>query len=154
VGVVAIGSGIMHLKNYYEKETGCSVTNKKQRSQIMKRIKNVIHRRSLWLALVGISLLAVSVNMIELVCSAGLPAIYTNILSLSNLSAWQYYFYLGLYTLIFMIDDLFVFTVAVKSFQVTGITSKYTKMSNLVGGLLILIIGILLLFRPQVLMFG
>jgi hypothetical protein len=154
VGLVAIGSGIYHFKNYYEKETGCKVTNSEQRSKLMKRMKNVIQRRNLWLALVGISALAVSVNLIELVCSAGLPAIYTNILSLTDLSTVEYYAYLVLYTLIFMLDDLFVFTVAVKTFEVTGITSKYTKMSNLIGGIVILILGILLLFRPQALMFG
>jgi hypothetical protein len=154
VGLVAIGSGIYHLKNYYEKETGCKVTNSEQRSKLMKRMKNVIQRRNLWLALVGISALAVSVNLIELVCSAGLPAIYTNILSLTDLTTVEYYAYLALYTLIFMIDDLFVFSVAVKTFEVTGITSKYSKMSNLIGGIVILILGILLLFRPQALMFG
>ncbi len=154
VGLVAIGSGIYHLKNYYEKETGCKVTNSEQRSKLMQKMKNVIQRQNLWLALMGISALAVSVNLIELVCSAGLPAIYTNILSLADLSTVQYYAYLALYTLIFMLDDLFVFTIAIKTFEVTGITSKYTKMSNLVGGILILILGILLLFRPQALMFG
>lgn len=154
VGVVAIASGIMHLKDYYEKKTGCKVTSNQQRSKLMQRIKNVIQRESLLMSLVGISVLAISVNLIELVCSAGLPAIYTNILSLSDLSTVKYYLYLLLYTLIFMLDDMLIFTVAVKSFKVTGITSKYSKMSNLIGGIVILIIGILLLFRPQLLMFG
>ncbi len=154
VGLVAIGSGIYHLKNYYEKETGCKVTNSEQRSRLMTKMKGVIQRENLWLAVVGISALAVSVNLIELVCSAGLPAIYTNILALSDLTTAQYYLYLILYTFIFMLDDLFIFTVAVKTFEVTGITDKYSKMSNLVGGLVILILGILLLFRPQMLMFG
>lgn len=154
VGIIAIASGIYHLKNYYEKETGCKVTNTQQRSKLIKKMKTVIQRQSLWLALAGISLLAVSVNLIELVCSAGLPAIYTNILSLAELSTMQYYSYLGLYTLVFMIDDLFVFVVAVKTFEVTGITTKYTKASNLIGGILIFILGLLLIFRPQALMFG
>jgi len=154
VGLVAIGSGVMHLKNYYEKATGCQVTNSKQRSKIMVKIKDIIARQNLMFALVGISALAVSVNMIELVCSAGLPAIYTNILSLADLSTVQYYSLLVLYIVVFMIDDLVVFTIAVKTLHLTGITNKYIKFSNLIGGILILIIGILLLFRPQALMFG
>jgi len=154
VGTVAIGSGIIHLKNYYEKATSCRVTNMKQRSKIMSKIKDVIARKNLMFTLVGISALAVSVNMIELVCSAGLPAIYTNILALTDLSNTQYYSLLILYTLVFMIDDLVVFTIAIKTFHLTGIANKYIKISNLVGGILLLIIGILLLFRPQVLMFG
>jgi len=154
VGLVAIGSGVMHLKNYYEKATGCQVTNSKQRSKIMVKIKDIIARQNLMFALVGISALAVSVNMIELVCSAGLPAIYTNILSSADLSTIQYYLLLILYIVVFMIDDLVVFTIAVRTLHLTGITNKYIKFSNLIGGILILIIGILLLFRPQALMFG
>jgi hypothetical protein len=102
----------------------------------------------------GIISLAISVNLIELVCSAGLPAIYTNLLSSIELPGWQYYLYLFFYILIFMLDDLIIFFVAVKTFQVTGITNKYTKYSSLIGGIIILIIGVLLIFKPEVLMFG
>ena len=92
--------------------------------------------------------------MVELVCSAGLPAIYTQILSLSNLPTWQYYFYLGLYILIFMLDDLFVFFTAMFTLKAVGVESKYARYSHLIGGVLMLVIGLLLLFKPEWLMFG
>ena len=92
--------------------------------------------------------------MVELVCSAGLPAIYTQILSLSKLSPWQHYFYILIYVFFFMIDDLFIFAVAMITLQAVGIQTKYARFSRLVGGILMLIIGILLLFKPEFLMFG
>lgn len=94
------------------------------------------------------------VNLVELVCSAGLPAIYTQILALNNLPVWQYYLYILLYILFFMLDDLFVFFVAMITLQMTGITTKYSKYSRLVGGFLMLIIGLLLILKPEWLMFG
>jgi len=59
-----------------------------------------------------------------------------------------------LYILFFMFDDLFVFFVAMKTLQMTGITTKYVKWSRLIGGILMVAIGVLLLFRPEILMFG
>jgi len=53
-----------------------------------------------------------------------------------------------------MIDDLFVFFVAMITLKMTGITTKYAKYSHLIGGILMVIIGILLIFKPEWLMFG
>jgi len=53
-----------------------------------------------------------------------------------------------------MLDDLIIFFIAVKTFEVTGITKKYTKLSSLIGGIIILIIGIILIIKPELLMFG
>jgi hypothetical protein len=106
------------------------------------------------LALVGIVLLAFSVNLVELLCSAGLPAIYTNVLSMSDLNWLQYSFYMGLYLLMFMVDDLFVFVAAMVTLRTVGVSGKYTHWANLVGGVVILLIGILLIFRPGWLMMG
>ena len=94
------------------------------------------------------------VNLIEIVCSAGFPAIYTQVLSLSHLPSWQYYSYILLYILFFMLDDMFVFVAAMLTFEITGMTTKYVRIARLVGGLLMLLIGTLLIFRPQWLMFG
>jgi hypothetical protein len=57
-------------------------------------------------------LLAAAVNLVELMCSAGLPAIFTRVLTMSSLSSWSYYLYLLWYIIIFMLDDMVVFVVA------------------------------------------
>ena len=53
-----------------------------------------------------------------------------------------------------MFDDLFVFVVAMITLQMTGVTTKYTRFSHLVGGIIMVIIGILLIFKPEWLMSG
>ena len=106
------------------------------------------------LAILGIMALAFAVNLIELVCSAGLPAVFTQILALNDLPLWQSYALIILYLLFFMIDDLFVFFVTMATLEMTGVTMKYARISRLVGGALMIGIGILLIFRPGWLMFG
>ena len=154
IGIVAIISGIMHIKSGLFSKGECKATNQNQRQKIIKKIKEVLNQKKLFLSLIGIVSLAVSVNLVEIVCSAGLPAVYTNLLSTIKLTTFEYYFYLLLYVLIFMLDDLLIFFLEIKTFEVSGISKKYTKMSGIVGGFIILIIGVILIIKPELLMFG
>ena len=155
IGLVALGGGAYSIKEFlFNKINGCKVTGTSKKQKIFEKMKAAVGRKSLWLALVGIIALAFAVNLIELVCSAGLPAIYTQVLALNVMPAWQYYMYILLYIFFFMLDDLFVFFVAMKTLQMTGITTKYTKAARLIGGTIMIAIGLMLIFRPEWLMFG
>ena len=125
-----------------------------RRLKVFERLGSITSNISFVLALLGTIGLAFAVNLVELTCSAGLPAVFTQILVFNSLPTVQYYFYILLYILFFMIDDLFVFIVAMITLQMTGVTTKYVKYSRFVGGLLMLIIGALMILKPEVLMFG
>lgn len=155
IGIIAIGSGSYYLYDFYKNRDGtCKVTGNEKRQAIFQKIRHITHNKSLWISLVGIAVLAFAVNLVELVCSAGLPAVYTGILSTSGLDTWQYYSYLLLYVFIFMLDDLFIFIAAMITLKMVGVHAKYARMSHLIGGILMLILGLLLIFAPQLLMFG
>jgi hypothetical protein len=149
-----VGGGYSLKDFIFNKNSGCKVTGSEDRQKVFERLKLAVQQNSLWLALGGIIVLAFAVNLVELICSAGLPAVYTQVLALNGLSTWQYYFYILLYVFFFMLDDLFVFFVAMYTLEMTGITTKYARVSRLVGGIIMLVIGILLIFKPEWLMFG
>ena len=153
IGLVALYVGIRYLDEYRKAVTGCEVSEDGGRQKIFKKIKGIIEKNNMALALVGIILLAITVNFVELLCSAGLPAVYTQILATSGVSNTSHYLYLLLYVLFFMIDDIIVFIIAMVTLETVGISSKYTRMSHLIGGIIMVIIGILMLFRPDILMF-
>jgi hypothetical protein len=115
-------------------------------------MKAAVAEQSFLLAVAGIMALAVAVNLIELLCSAGIPAVYTQVLALSDLSAAGYYGYLMLYVAVFLLDDAVVFVTAMLTLQATGLaeTSRY---SHLIGGIVLVGMGLLLVFRPQWLAF-
>ncbi len=155
IGLVALLGGLYNLKEYFtNKDASCKVTGTEKRQKVFEGLKKITYQKSFYLALGGIILLALAVNLVELICSAGLPAVYTQVLALSDLALWQYYAYILLYVFIFMLDDLFVFFIAMTTLQMTGITTKYSRWSHLIGGVLMLIIGLLLIFKPGWLMFG
>ena len=155
IAVVALIGAAINLRSFFKKsEDGCTVSDAKKKRKIFEKIKHFTSEKSFVLATIGIITLAVSVNLIELACSAGLPLLFTQILSFNNLSSFEYGLYIGIYILFFMIDDLIIFFIAMFTMKVTGISNKYTKWSHLIGGLIMLIIGILLLVKPGVLMFN
>jgi hypothetical protein len=157
IGVIAITVGLYNLYNYYktkDDDDGCKVTDKTKRKHIAKSIKKYVNEKHIIIGMLGMVALAISVNFIELACSAGFPLIFVNVLALNDLNSFQYMFYIFIYILFFLLDDLVVFFVAMTTFKITGLTSKYTKYSHLVGGALILIVGFLLIFAPELIMFG
>jgi len=155
IGLVALVSGWYQLREFRRNKDGaCKVVDEKKRIKIFTQVKGIIQEKSFVLALIGIIGLAAAVNMIELICSAGLPAIYTSILSVADLAPWQYYAYLFLYILIFMLDDMVVFVLAMVTLKMVGFTQKYVRAANLIGGIIMLIIGILMILKPEWLLFG
>ena len=156
IGVIAIVGAVVNLRSYikHRKDNGCDVIDDKKRSKIFDRIKKFTHEKSLLLAVFGAMALAVSVNIVELACSAGLPVMFIEILSLNNPTVIEKIIYIGLYMLFFLLDDLIVFFVAMRTMELTGFSTKYGKVSKLVGGILLLGIGILLIFKPGWLMFN
>jgi len=155
IGLLALGGGVYNLREFFiNKDTGCKVTGDEKRQRVFEKLKAITQKKQFWLALGGIIILAAAVNLVELICSAGLPVMFTQVLALSSLAKWQYYLYMLIYIFVFMLDDLFVFFAAMITLQMTGITTKYTRFSHLIGGILMAIIGILLIFKPEWLMFG
>jgi len=155
IGVFALFAGAYQLREFYVNKNGaCKVGGGETKKKVFDQAQKVIGEKRFYLSFLGIIVLAAGVNMIEMVCSAGLPAIYTQVLSLTPMVVWKYYLYLFVYIVIFMLDDLLVFVVAMMTLKFVGISGKYVRYSSLVGGLIILVVGILMLVRPQALMFG
>lgn len=156
IGGVALYSGYRYLSDYIKnKDGGCEVVGGNEtRKKIFEKARALITEKNLLISLGGIALLAFGINIVEFMCSAGLPAIYTKVLALNSLPTWKYYAYMLFYVTIFMIDDMVVFIIAMTTLKAVGIESKYARYSHLVGGILMLAIGLLMIFKPEILMLG
>jgi glutaredoxin len=155
IGIVALAAGYYNLKEYFANPPGvCKVTSSERHQRVFQKLKDITQQQKFWLALGGIILLAFMVNLVELICSASLPVVYLQVLTMNNLPIWEYYLYIILYIFIFMLDDLIVFIAAMTTLQVSGMTGKYSRLSHLLGGLGMLAIGLLIMIKPEWLMFG
>lgn len=156
IAVVSLVGGFINLRGYikHRKVSGCDVVDDKKRNRIITRIKKFTTEKNFWLAILGVIVLAISVNVVELACSAGLPVMFIEILSLNNLTAIEEIIYIVLYMLFFLLDDFVVFVIAMTTLSLTGVSSKYGNLSKLIGGILMLFIGLLLMFKPEWIMFN
>lgn len=162
IGLFALGFGVWQIKEFLAfnpgvcKVLGIKPKGFKEKLEVgLKKKAEKLVSSPLNLAIIGgIIVLAVGINLIEFFCSAGIPALFTRILALNELSWASYYFYLLLYTLVFMLDDIIVFSLALFTLRRMGFTEKYNYWATLIGGILILVLGILLIFKPSLLMFG
>lgn len=158
IAVIALVVGLINVYKYIDslkkKDEGCDVVDKKDRKKIMEKIISITHEKKFIIALLGIMVLAASVNIIELMCSIGIPLLFTQILAMNNLSTFSYMIYMFIYIFFFLIDDIVIFVISMVTLKVTGLSTKYTKYSHLIGGIIMLIIGLLLIIKPELLMFN
>ncbi len=155
IGLVAMVFGILNIRNFLNNKDGeCKVVNPKQRLKFMGLIKKITGEQKFILSIIGIITLACLVNVVELLCSLGLPVVFTQVLSLYNLNKFEYALYLLIYIFFFLIDDIIVFILSMKALNVTTMSHKYAKYSNLIGGIVMIIIGILMIFKMEWLMFN
>ena len=158
IGIFALCAGgynvYRYIKATIKQEEGCDVTNPTQRRKISSKIRKIINEKSILIALIGIIALAITINFIELACSAGLPVLFSQILTINDVSTAKELLYVFIYIFFFLLDDLVIFAIATFSLKAIGMSNKVTKYSHLIGGILMLVIGILLLFFPNIIMFN
>jgi thiol-disulfide isomerase/thioredoxin len=157
IGILAVGVGIYFIRDYIKKRKQdaltCEVTGSETKSKLITRLERILEKKSVWAVMIGVIAIAFSVNLIELMCSAGIPAIYTKILAQNNLPKVGYYLYLLAYDFFYMLDDMVVLLIAGLTWQLLIKTGKYVRYSHLIGGVLLLILGAIMLIDPKLLMF-
>jgi len=149
-GIIALVAGgwnlYKYIKSRIKKEEGCDVTSAEQKRKISKKLKNLINEGNIWIALVGVVGITLFINLFELACSAGWPYIFTTILAENKLSFGGELFYILIYVIFFLIDDLIIFTIAVLTLRIKAVSNKLSKYAHLIGGILMILFGIMMIF--------
>ncbi len=154
IAVIALIGGAYNIHRYLTTKAGCEVMDDKQRKKVSTRLKQIAKEPVFALAVVGIIVLAISVNLVEMICSAGLPVLFTQVLSLNHLNFIETSIYMLIYIFFFILDDVVIFILAMKTSELTGMSTKYARTAHLVGGILMIAIAILMVLRPEWLMFN
>jgi hypothetical protein len=153
IGVLALLIGAVHIKDFVAFGQGVSLSiSDSVKPTLYARVRNIMHARSIWAALIAVTIVAIMVNMIELLCTAGLPAIYTQLLSLRPMTTAQYYGYLVLYNLAYIFDDALMVTITVFTMNRLKLQEKQGRWLKLISGLVIFTLGLILLTAPGMLL--
>ncbi len=154
---IALGSlslivGAVNIKDFFAYGTGISFSiPESAKPGIYARVRAIVHAENLPAAVLGATVLAVLVNVIELACTAGLPALFTQVLVQQGVSTETRYAYLALYNLAYMFDDSIMVGIAVVTLGRRRLQERAGRWLKLLSGVTIVILGVLLIFWPDVL---
>lgn len=153
IGAVSIGAAIFFLWEFFTGKGECKIIDAKTKEKTASRISQLVNSPLTIGTFFGTIALAFSINIIEFACSIGIPQAFTKILDINQYSFFARQFYIVLYTIMYMADDVIIFFIALYSMQYLGLTTKYSRYCQLIGGILMLILGYFLIFNPTALKF-
>ena len=151
VALIALTFAVINIKDYFWYKKGVSLTiSENQKPRIYKGIRNIMAQDKSFVAALGATgILAFSVTLIELPCTAGLPMLWTSLMAEHRVSTAAFWGLLGLYLLIFIFDELLIFASAVFSLKVSRLEEKHGRFLKLLSGMVMLALAIIMLLAPE-----
>lgn len=152
LGAVALFVGAVNVKDFVAFRRGLSLAiPDSAKPGLYARMRNIVQADNLIGALIGIVVLAILVNVIELLCTAGFPALYTQVLTMHHLPLWQYYGYLLVYNVAYMFDDAVMATLAVLTLGHRKLAEREGRWLKLISGTVMIGLGLVLIIKPDLL---
>jgi glutaredoxin/cytochrome c biogenesis protein CcdA len=152
LGTLATGIGAVNVKEFFAFRRGLSLSlPESAKPGLYARVRRIVQAEHRTGALAGVVVLAGMVNILELLCTAGFPALYTHVLTTYDLPAWHYYAYLGLYNLAYIADDALMVTLAVVTLGRRKLDEREGRWLKLISGAVMIALGLLLIVKPTAL---
>jgi hypothetical protein len=166
IGIAIVG--LINIKDYFWFKSGITLSlSAEQQRTISQRAGKIVQqlrtgqaqRWHFWGALGGTVLLAVFVNLVELGCTAILPVVYMTTLvnycpadiptRLFCYTGWT-----SIYAAVYSLPLLLILSSFIYSFKSARLTENQGRLLKLGGGLFMLFFGLIMIFRPQLLLLG
>lgn len=150
VALIAGAMAAINIKDYFWFKRGVSLTiADEHKPKIYRDIRSILAPDKSALALVGATAaMAFGITIIEMPCTAGLPILWTKLIAANNVGAVMFAFLLGLYLLMYVLDELLVFISAVVTLRATRLEEKQGRILKLIGGIVMLTLALVLLVDP------
>jgi hypothetical protein len=150
VALVALFFAAVNVKDYFWYQEGISFTiADEKKPSIYRKMRKVLDAgNTTWGMLAATVVLAAGVSLVEFSCTAGFPLLWTNLLINQQATAITFTLLLGLYMLIYQIDELGIFLAAVFTLKASRLAEKQGRILKLVGGMLMLTLAVVMLIDP------
>ncbi|GIV64327.1 MAG: membrane protein [Bellilinea sp.] len=153
VALVALFFAAVNIKDYFFYKQGISFTiADEQKPGIARGIRRVMDAsQSLWGLIWATVALAAGVSLVEFSCTAGFPVLWSNLLAANQVEPLTFVLLLLLYMLIYQLDELAIFFVAVFTLKASRLEEKHGRILKLIGGVLMLTLAGVMVLNPNLL---
>ena len=150
LGVIAGVAGIINVKDFWAFGQGVSLSiPATAKPTLYTRMRRILQAKQTIGAVAGAALLALLVQVIELLCTSGFPALYTRILTMRNLDSWSYYGYLLLYNVFYILNHIIILAIGVVTLSQRRLQEKEGRWLKMVSGLVMLGLAAYLIVKPS-----
>lgn len=151
VALMALFFAAVNIKDYFWYKEGISFTiNDEKKPGIYRNIRRVLNAGdSLWGIISATVVMSAGVSLVEFACTAGFPVLWTNLLAAQNVPPLTFGLLLFLYMVIYQLDELAIFLVAVFTLKSSKLEEKHGRILKLIGGTLMLTLAVVMLVNPN-----
>ena len=146
IAFLGIAGGIYFLKQYIKYRKYGPACDMKQSSIVTKfssRIQNTFKESGgIWAIIISIFVFAFVITIVEFPCSAIIPVLFAGVLVQAKISTLSYVFYIALYILFYMLDEIIVFLIAVFTMNIKIASSKAMTWLVLIESIILFALGI------------
>jgi len=148
IAILALVAGAINLKDFWRYGWGVTLSiPAAAKPGIYARMRRILQTENIAAAILGAAVLAILVQVVELMCTSGFPALFTRILTLQKLDVPSYYGYLFLYDLAYMLDDVIILSIGIITLSQRRLQEREGRWLKLISGLVMVGLGIYLLLQ-------
>lgn len=149
-GLVAVTMALINLKDFFLPGRGISLSIKEEkRTGLFQRVRGLLQAQNMVGVMLGTIALAIAANSYELLCTSGLPMVYTRILTLASLSSGSYYLYLLLYNVIYIVPLLLILLLFTFTLGQRKLQAEEGRLLKLLSGIMMFELGLGLMWVPE-----
>ncbi len=151
-GLLALSLGIINIKDFFFFKKGASLSiPDEKKPKLYKQMRQLVKHPKITAVMIGTIVLAGTVNFYELLCTLGLPLVFTRQLALNDLSTVEYYSFILFYNVVYVIPLIIIVFIFVITLGKRKLTEWHGQVMKLETGLMLLFFGLIFLFDYQLL---
>ncbi len=153
VASIALIFGLVNVKDFFWYKKGVSLTiSDSYKPKLYQRVRNLLNPNNSFKGLViGSAMMALGITLVELPCTAGLPATWTGIVASYEVSSSFFNLLFVVYILTYFLVEITIFLVVVFTLKINKFEEKQGRILKLVGGLIMVALAIILFLDLKVL---
>ena len=153
VAFLAAAMAAIHLKDYLAFRRGVSLTIPDARKPAIYRgVRAVVNAEGSPVVMLAASAaLALGVTLVELPCTVGLPVVWSALVADAGIGAGTFAALLGLYMLLYLLDELAILAVAVFTLKAMRLGERGGRILKLLSAAVMATLAVTLLAFPETL---
>ncbi len=151
-GLIALTIGIINVKDFFFFRKGVSLSvPEDKKPELYKRMRGLLKKETALELLIGTIILAFVANSYELLCTAGIPLVYSNLLNAQQLDMITNVLYIILYNAFYVMPLLVIVLMFIKGLAGKKMTEERGRLLKAISGFMMLGFGMFLIIDPMIL---